>query len=93
MRVNDIDLVLTQISGAPQYGGTPDDASILRYLDELKNRGYKIVFYPILFMDVAGKPWRGDLTGSTSAVHNFFTKTSGYNDFINHYADLVKTKA
>jgi len=84
--------LITQISGAPQYGGTPDDASILRYLDELKNRGYKIVFYPILFMDVAGKPWRGDLTGSTSAVHNFFTKTSGYNDFINHYADLVKTK-
>ncbi len=84
--------LITQINAAPQYGGTPDDASILRYLDELKNHGYKIVFYPILFMDVAGKPWRGNLTGNTSAVHSFFTKAYGYNDFINHYADLVKTK-
>lgn len=84
--------LITQVSGAPQYGGTPDDASLLRYLDELKNRGYKIMFYPLLFMDVSGKPWRGELTGSPSAVSNFFTKTSGYNAFINHYANLVKTK-
>ncbi len=84
--------LITQINGAPQYGGTPDDASILAYLDELKNRGYKIMFYPLIFMDVADKPWRGNLTGSASNVSNFFTKTSGYNAFINHYANLVKTK-
>ncbi len=84
--------LITQISGAPQYGGTPDDASLLRYLDELKARGYKIMFYPLLFMDVSGKPWRGELTGSPAAVSNFFTKTNGYNDFINHYSNLVKTK-
>lgn len=84
--------LVTQIDGAPQYGGTPDDASLLRYLDELKARGYKIMFYPLLFMDVSGKPWRGDLTGSPSAVSNFFTKTEGYNAFVGHYADLVKNK-
>lgn len=84
--------LITQISGAPQFGGTPDDASLLRYLDELKNRGYKIMFYPLIFMDVSGKPWRGDLTGSAVAVSNFFTKTSGYNDFITHYANLVASK-
>ncbi len=84
--------LITQISGAPQFGGTPDDASLLRYLDELKSRGYKIMFYPLLFMDVSGKPWRGDLTGSAGVVSNFFTKTNGYNAFINHYANLVASK-
>ncbi len=84
--------LITQIASSPQYGGTPDDSSILRYLDEIKRRGYKIIFYPILFMDVTGKQWRGDLTGNTSAVNNFFNKSCGYNAFINHYANLVKTK-
>ena len=84
--------LITQVSGAPQFGGTPDDASLIRYLDELKDRGYKIMFYPLIFMDVSGKPWRGDLTGSTGAVSNFFTKTNGYNDFITHYANLAASK-
>lgn len=80
---------ITMISGSPQYGGTPDDASILRYLDELNNRGYNVMFYPMMFMDVSGKPWRGDLTGSASDVSGFFTKTNGFNAFITHYANLV----
>jgi len=80
---------ITLIDGSPQYGGTPDDGSILRYLTELRSRGYNIAFYPIIFMDVTGKPWRGNLTGTATAVSNFFTKTNGYNAFINHYANLV----
>jgi hypothetical protein len=83
---------ITLVSGSPQYGGTPSDNSILRYLDELIARGYKIAFYPLMFMDVSGKPWRGELTGSAANVSSFFTKTNGYNAFINHYADLVKDK-
>ena len=81
--------LITQIGGVPQYGGTPDDSSILRYLAELRTRGYKIAFYPLMFMDTSGKPWRGNLTGSASDVNNFFTKTNGYNAFINYYAGLV----
>lgn len=84
--------LITQISGAPQYGGTPDDDSILRYLDELAARGYKIIFYPLMFMDVSGKPWRGDVTGSAANVSSFFTKTNGFNAFITHYANLVTGK-
>ena len=80
---------ITLISGSPQYGGTPDDNSILRYLAELRSRGFKILFYPLMFMDTAGKPWRGSLTGSATDVNNFFTKTNGYNAFINYYATLV----
>jgi len=81
--------LITQISGSPQYGGTPDDDSILRYLTELRNRGYNIMFYPMMFMDVTDKPWRGELTGSATDVGAFFTKTNGFNAFVTHYANLV----
>jgi hypothetical protein len=83
---------ITLVSGTPQYGGTPDDDSLIRYLDVLRSKGYKILFYPLIFMDVTGKPWRGDLTGSATDVANFFTKTNGYNAFITHYANLLATK-
>jgi hypothetical protein len=81
--------LITQVNGGPQYGGTPDDTSLLRYLTELRARGYKIAFYPLMYMDVAGKSWRGDLTGSAAGVSSFFTKTNGYNAFINRYATLT----
>ncbi|PIR39608.1 MAG: hypothetical protein COV35_03635 [Alphaproteobacteria bacterium CG11_big_fil_rev_8_21_14_0_20_39_49] len=81
---------ITLISGTPRYGGTPSDASLLRYIREIKNRGYNVMFYPMFFMDVENKPWRGRVTGSAADVAGFFTKTNGYNAFINHYATLVK---
>ena len=77
-------------SGSLRYGGTPDDGSITRLLVELRRRGLKIFFYPQMLMDVAGKPWRGNLTGSATDIPNFFTKARGYNAFINHYASLVE---
>lgn len=81
---------ITLESGSPIYGGTPSDAGTLRYLRELKSRGYKVAFYPLFFMDVTDKPWRGRVTGSVADVAGFFTKTNGYNAFVNHYANLVK---
>ena len=81
---------ITYDGDSPRYGGTPDDASLLRYLNELKARGYNIFFYPMFLMDVTDKPWRGRVSGSTTEVANFFTKAEGYNGFITHYANLVK---
>lgn len=83
---------ISVVDGKVQYGGTPDDASLLRYLEELRGRGYKIALYPIMFMDVPGKLWRGQVTGSASDVAAFFTKTYGYNAFIAHYAALAAGK-
>ncbi|HJD56074.1 MAG TPA: glycoside hydrolase TIM-barrel-like domain-containing protein [Rickettsia endosymbiont of Pyrocoelia pectoralis] len=74
----------------PNYGGTVNDASLVRYLIELKKRNLKIMFYPMFFMDLPGKPWRGHASGSASSVSNFFHKPEGYNNFILHYARLVK---
>lgn len=80
---------ITLENSHPRYGGTPDDQSLVRYLTEAKNRGYRILFLPLFFMDVDDKPWRGRVTGTASAVNHFFTKTNGYNAFITHYANLV----
>lgn len=80
---------ITIVGDSPRYGGTPSDASVLRLIDEIKDRGYQVMFYPMFFMDVDNKPWRGRVTGSASEVSSFFTKTNGYNDFIMHYANLV----
>ena len=74
----------------PRYGGSINDQSILRYLTELRSRNYKIMFYPMFFLDVDKKPWRGHLTGNPNEVANFFHKKHGYNEFILHYANLVK---
>ncbi len=32
--------LITQLDGAPQYGGTPDDNSVVRLVDEIRNRGW-----------------------------------------------------
>jgi len=78
--------------GSPTYGGTPTDKSIIRLCQELKARGYNVLFYPMLQVDTitpSAKPWRGRITPTSVAdVTNFFTSTNGYNTFINHYANL-----
>jgi hypothetical protein len=79
-------------NNAPRYGGTPDDGSLVRLVTALRARGYMIFFYPMLLIDLAGKPWRGELTGATTTVSNFFTRTNGYNRFIQHYATLMAGK-
>lgn len=78
--------------GNPNYGGSINDISILRYLDELKKSNLKIMLYPMFFMDTPNKPWRGRLTGNAESVKDFFIKPNGYNEFILHYANLVKGK-
>ena len=78
--------------GTPTYGGTPTDKSILRLCQELKNRGYKVLLYPMLQVDTItpqSKPWRGRITPTSSSdVTAFFTSTYGYNNFINYYANM-----
>lgn len=83
-------LISKDEDGSPNYGGTVCDESILNYLKLLKRNGKKIMFYPMIFMDVPGKPWRGYLSGSSDYVVDFFDKKNGYRDFIIHYAMLVK---
>lgn len=83
---------ISVVNEALNYGGSVNDESILRYLDELKARDYKVMFYPLIFIDTADKPWRGRISGDAKNVVDFFNKEHGYNDFILHYAQLVKGK-
>jgi hypothetical protein len=58
-------LVVSQVDGRPAYGGTPSDDSVVRAIRDLKARGFSVVFYPFVFMDVADgntlpDPWTGN---------------------------------
>lgn len=70
-------LVSQDAQGAPHYGGTPSDASIIQAIRSLKGRGFKVSIYPFILMDVpqgnalpdpygaaeqAAFPWRGRIT-------------------------------
>jgi hypothetical protein len=65
--------------GKPAFGGTPSDASLVRALRDLTERGIKVTFHPFIMMDVpadnalpdpyggeaqAAYPWRGSITCS-----------------------------
>lgn len=61
----------------PVYGGTPSDQAVVQAIRDLKSRGYDVVLYPFVLMDVppgnslpnpyggtgqAAFPWRGRIT-------------------------------
>lgn len=61
----------------PVYGGTPSDQTVVQAIRDLKARGYDVIFYPFILMDVppgnglpdpygaaeqAAYPWRGRIT-------------------------------
>ncbi len=69
--------LVSLIDERPAFGGTPSDQSILDAIAEIKARGFKVVFYPFVLMDVppqnaladpygasqqAAFPWRGRIT-------------------------------
>jgi len=90
IRRNDAHLIST-VEGKPAYGGTPDDASVLRAIADLKSRGLKVVIYPFIMMDIPqgntltglaseeyqpSYPWRGEISCSPrSGVQNTVDKS------------------
>jgi hypothetical protein len=46
-------MLVTTVDDRPAYGGTPSDDTVVRSVRDLKARGYAVVFYPFLFMDIA----------------------------------------
>jgi hypothetical protein len=69
----------SSFNGAPAYGGTPSDESIVRAIQDLRTRGLGVTFYPFVLMDIpngntlpdpyggtaqAAYPWRGRMTAS-----------------------------
>ncbi|MCE2890333.1 MAG: glycoside hydrolase TIM-barrel-like domain-containing protein [Aquidulcibacter sp.] len=69
--------LVSSVDGRPAYGGTPEDASVIEAITELKARGHQVTLNPFVMMDVpAGNglpnpqggigqpayPWRGRIT-------------------------------
>ncbi len=52
----------TASDGSFVYGGTPSDPSLVRCIQDLKARGYRVAFYPFLLLTAPGLPWRGEIT-------------------------------
>jgi hypothetical protein len=59
--------LISQVDGAPAYGGTPSDESVRHAVAELKARGLEVTLYPFVFMDCDGFPWRGRVAGRDGA--------------------------
>ncbi|WP_349370725.1 glycoside hydrolase/phage tail family protein [Salinarimonas sp.] len=75
--------IVSSANGLPAYGGTPSDASVVRLIRHLKERGLSVTLYPFQMMDVpagnalpdpytgaAGQPaypWRGRITCDPAA--------------------------
>jgi len=53
------------------YGGTPSDQSVVRCLQDLKSRGFRVVFYPFILMTAPGFPWRGRIASDGPDVSAF----------------------
>lgn len=73
----DADEVTRLASGDLAYGGTPSDHTIVEYIQEMKSRGMRVIFYPFIMMDQdtgnglpdpygaaeqPALPWRGRIT-------------------------------
>lgn len=69
--------LVSEHDGRPVYGGTPDDASLIDCIKELKSRGFSVSLYPFILMDAppgnalpdpwggaeqAAFPWRGRIS-------------------------------
>lgn len=90
------ELVLRFDENPLTYGGTPSDHTIIEICQYLKEKGYKVMLYPMLFVDEihpSPKPWRGRIkANSSNDIVQWFNKAQGYNNFILHYAQMMQGK-
>ncbi|WP_265031759.1 glycoside hydrolase/phage tail family protein [Wolbachia endosymbiont (group A) of Tiphia femorata] len=85
---DDAQLISKDASGNQRYGGTVSDSALIRYIEELHSRGYKVMLYPMPLLDTENKEWRGRLSGTPEDISDFFKNQ--YNKFIEHYASIAK---
>jgi hypothetical protein len=52
VRRSSASVVSRDSSGNPVFGGTPSDNTVVELIQEIKSRGWKVVFYPFILMDV-----------------------------------------
>lgn len=83
---NTAPLMNKDVHGDPNWVGTPTDKSVVELAKLLHDKGIEVTFYPFIFIDKKGQPWRGEIhANSQQSVDNFFKH---YEKFIMHYANL-----
>lgn len=98
--------LVSQIEGRASFGGTPDDASIIRAIADLRSRGLKVIIYPFIMMDIpqnnqipglSGEqrqpafPWRGEISCNPKpSVENTVDKTNNARLQIEAFNDEYK---
>src|ERR1700733_9486959 len=83
------------VGGAAIYGGTPADQSVVRCIRDLKTRGFRVVFYPLLMMASSELPWRGrttyspDLSSAATAAVNALLGSAATSQFTRDTTNLT----
>ncbi|WP_109314737.1 baseplate multidomain protein megatron [Pseudovibrio ascidiaceicola] len=69
--------LVSYVDGKPAYGGSPSDSVVIEAIQDLKERGFKVMLYPFVMMDIPegnglpdpygeaeqkAYPWRGRIT-------------------------------
>lgn len=60
--------LVSYVDGKPAFGSSPDDRSIMDAIRDLKDRGFRVVLYPFVMMDIPagnGLPARGGGAGQS----------------------------
>ncbi|MBB5518098.1 baseplate multidomain protein megatron [Amphiplicatus metriothermophilus] len=88
--------LVSTVDGAPAYGGTPSDRSVLEAIAAMKARGLSVMFHPFVLMDAPGYPWRGrisvganDKTAAAAADVAAFFGTAAPDDFAIENGEIV----
>lgn len=88
--------LISEVEGAPAYGGTPSDDSVRQAVAALKAGGWAVTLYPFVFMDCDGYPWRGrvkgeDGPGAEAEVASVFGTAEGWGlrRLALHYAGIA----
>ncbi len=79
-----------KVSKGRTYRGTPSDASILGIIRDLNKRGYNVMFVPKIILDGQKHYANSNFNGDLHALESFYSNKNGYNQFIVHYARLLK---
>lgn len=88
--------LVSQINGAPAYGGTPADRAVIEAITSLKSRNMSVLVHPFILMDAPGFPWRGridagtnDKTAAAAADIASFFGTAAPADFLIQNGEVV----
>lgn len=67
-------MLISQYNGRPAFGGSPNDVSVYKAIKDLKLRGFEVMLYPFIIMDIGHgnslpNPYSDNGTGQGQAVY------------------------